>query len=148
MGLLSRKILINDILIVEDEPLVAFANEYFLKDQGFRIAGTVDRAKDAISILQKKPVGLVLADIHLTGKRTGIDVAREAFTHNVPVLLMTADCPKEAGLFCLGWIEKPFHHRDLLKAIRVIDRLSRGKKRGRVPRTVTLFEDPEVAKAA
>lgn len=148
MGLLSRKIQIDNILIVEDEPLIAFDNEYFLKDHGFTIAGTVDRAKDAIAILKKKPVGLVLADVQLTGKRTGIDVAREAFSHHVPVLLMTADCPKEAGLFCVGWIAKPFHHRDLLKAIRAVDRMRRGKKRGRVPNGVTIFDDLEIAAAA
>lgn len=140
MGLFGRKIEINDILIVEDEPLAAFDNEYFLKDQGFRIAGTVDRARDAISILSSKPVGLILTDMQLTGKRTGLDVAQAAATNGIPTLLMAATCPEGADQFCLGWIAKPFSNGDLIKAIRAIDRIKVGKKRGRVPKSLIIFE--------
>ena len=43
-----RKRLISRLLLVEDEPLVAFDTEHFLREAEFEIVATVDRVADAL----------------------------------------------------------------------------------------------------
>jgi DNA-binding response OmpR family regulator len=57
---------INRLLIVEDEPLIAFDNEHFLRDKGFEVVATVDTVADALASIAAQPIDLVLADVNLS----------------------------------------------------------------------------------
>jgi DNA-binding response OmpR family regulator len=133
---------IRHVLIVEDEPLIAFDNERALMLGGFDVVATVDRMRDAEQVLHRDGgVDLVVADIRLRGPRTGVDLAVHAREIGVPVLFATASCPTEArepGL-ALGWLAKPFSPRDLLRSVHICDRLLRGRGPGAVPAGLTLF---------
>ena len=50
----KRARMINRILIVEDEPLVAFDNEHFLRDAGYVIVGTVDTVAEAVAAFEQE----------------------------------------------------------------------------------------------
>ena len=50
----KRERRIRRILIVEDEPLVAFDNEYMLRDAGYEIVATVDSPADAIEVIDDR----------------------------------------------------------------------------------------------
>ena len=39
------------LLVVEDEPLVAFDTEHLLTEQDYEIVATVDRVSDAVAVL-------------------------------------------------------------------------------------------------
>ena len=93
----KRKRIVNRILIVEDEPLTAFDNELMIGDAGYEVVATLDRFSDAIAILDKEQVDLILCDVRLTGERTGIDLAREARGRSIPVLFVTGDAPDNAA---------------------------------------------------
>lgn len=55
-----------DVLIVEDDPMVAQLNQQFLeKIAGFNINDIAYNIKDATAILQCKKVDLVLLDVYL-----------------------------------------------------------------------------------
>jgi hypothetical protein len=95
----KRERTIVRILIVEDEPLVAFDNEHFLRDAGFEIVGTVDRVEDAVALIEAEPLDLVLADVSLSDGGDGLDVARCAHSKGVPVLFVTGACPVWLGWF-------------------------------------------------
>src|SRR3546814_10275567 len=82
----KRERIIRRILIVEDEPLVAFDNEYLLSEEGYEVVATVDSVADALGVIDKEPLDLVLSDIKLSGAGDGIDVARAAGTKDIPVL--------------------------------------------------------------
>ena len=41
------------LLIVEDEPLVAFDNEHVLTDAGYQVVATVDGVAEAISAISR-----------------------------------------------------------------------------------------------
>src|SRR5687768_1037017 len=69
---------IKRILIVEDEPLVAFDAEHLLAEDGYEVAATVDNLADATRVLGSEAVDLVLSDISLRGEGDGMDVARAA----------------------------------------------------------------------
>jgi len=134
---------IRRILVVEDEPLTAFDNEYVLKQAGYEIVATVDRFRDAEIVLASgRAVDLVITDISLRGSRTGVDLARHVQPLGIPVLFAAETFPQDAmelGL-ALGCLAKPFDSRDdLVDAIAVCERLLAGRQPGRMPQGMTLL---------
>ena len=132
---------IRSVLIVEDEPLVAFDNEHALELAGYRVAATVDDYDHAVNVLEEDDVDLVIADITLHGDKTGIDVAREAHEKGLPVLFVTGACPSDAHEIAVGCLAKPCLPRDLVAAIAVIEATLRGAEPPRFPMGLHLFGD-------
>lgn len=129
------------IVIVEDEPLVAFDNERFLTDEGFEVVATIDRVDEIVAlILDGTPIDLVLADVNLADG-SGIDVAQVAFDRGIAVLFVTGDCPGHARALANGCLAKPYTQRNLLAAIEVIEGVMAGVKPKRLPSGFTLFGD-------
>ena len=129
---------IKRILIVEDEPLVAFDNEHFLRDAGYDIVATVDTVPDAVAAMAGE-VDLVLADVNLSAGGNGRDVATAAAEHGVPLVFVTGACPEDARSLAVGCLAKPYSQRDLLAAIDTVDAKRAGREPKRVPRSFTLF---------
>ena len=127
------------LLVVEDEPLVAFDNEYSLSDAGFTVVATVARADAAIAAL-KDGVDLVVSDVQLD-EGSGLDVARAAQAAGIPVLFVSGAMPPEAQSLAAGCLAKPYAPRDLVAAIRAIDTTLAGGKVGRLPGGLTLFDN-------
>lgn len=130
---------IRSVLIVEDEPLIAFDNEHVLEQAGYRVAATVEDYDHAVSVIEEDEVDLVIADITLHGDKTGIDVARHAHGKGLAVLFVTGACPIDAHEMAIGCLAKPYLPRDLLGAISAIEALMRGDEPGRVPQRLRLF---------
>jgi two-component system, response regulator PdtaR len=139
----KRKRIVNRILIVEDEPLTAFDNENLITGEGYDVVATLDRFADAIEILDREQVDLILCDVRLTGERTGIDLAREARRRNIPVLFVTGDAPDDAGEMVVGVLMKPYTHGTMRSALKAVDSYLSGKK-ARPPKGLTLFPKAEV----
>lgn len=141
----NRKRVISRLLIVEDEPLVAFDNEHSLIEEGFEVVATVDRVADALAVLDSEAtVDLVLADINLADG-SGVDVAKAAHAKGVAVIFCTGDCPADGRPFARGCLSKPYSPGDLIAAIAAVDGQLQGRKRPRrLPRGFSLFETEEV----
>lgn len=129
---------IKTILIVEDEPLVAFDNEHALHEAGYAIAATVDTVAEAVAAMDGG-LDLVLADVRLSDGGSGRDVAQAAQQRGIPLIFATATCPIDARALAIGCLAKPYSHRDLLAAIDVVDATLSGRTPKRVPKTFTLF---------
>lgn len=130
---------IHRLLIVEDEPLVAFDNEHFLREAGFEVVATVDRAEDALKVIGEGEIDLVLADVRLTDGDDGIEVARAAQARAIPVLFVTGTCPMEARSLAVGCLAKPYAQRDLRGAIDAVEAKLAGRPVKRPPKGLTLF---------
>lgn len=136
----KKKRLMERLLIVEDEPLVAFDNEHFLRGEGFEIVATVDSVADAMAALaEAEEIDLVLVDVSLSDG-SGIEVAQVAHARGIPVLFVTGNCPGEARALAAGCLAKPYPQRDLLAAITAIEAVSEGKKPRKLPGGLSLFE--------
>jgi len=135
-----RKRHVTRILIVEDEPLVAFDNEMSLRAHGYVVVATVDRCADAIAIMETEQLDLVLTDISLTGERSGIDVARYAAGKGLPVLFVSGTCPAEGESPALGCLAKPYNDRTLKLALEAVDRRLAGDKSGKTPPGLCFYE--------
>jgi CheY-like chemotaxis protein len=124
----KRKRVVKRIVIVEDEPLTAFDNEVALADLGYEVVATLDSFDEAISLLDREDVDLVLSDVRLSGERNGIDLARAAKSRGIPVLFSTGyNIPDEGKAVAIGCLKKPYTERHLKNALEAVDQLLAGE---------------------
>ena len=135
----KRERRIRRIMIVEDEPLVAFDNEYMLKDAGYEVVATVDSYADAAEVIEQEALDLILTDISLAGEGDGVDVARAAAARGIAVLFVTGNCTAEAQALAIGCLAKPYTERVLLGTLDAVDQHLQGRAPRRVPEELTLY---------
>ncbi len=109
----------TNILIVEDESIVAKDIAQSLKKLGYNVLETVNSGEAAVIVADEKKPDLVLMDIMLKGEMSGIDAAN--FIHeknNIPVIFLTAYADESTLSKAkisepYGYIIKPFKEIDL-----------------------------------
>ncbi len=81
----------TNVLIIEDEPIIAMDIETIVRDLGHDVTGiAVTRAEAVREAMDTRP-GLVLADIQLADDSSGIDAVRDILAKfQVPVIFITA----------------------------------------------------------
>jgi CheY-like chemotaxis protein len=137
----KRNRLVKRILIVEDEPLTAFDNESMLTDCGYEVVATIDGYDEAIEMLGREQIDLVLSDVRLRSQQTGIDLARAAKARGIPTLFATGHPYPEAPSVAVGCLMKPYSQRQLKAAIDSVDRLLAGET-VKPPKGLQLFPPP------
>jgi two-component system, response regulator PdtaR len=88
-----------DIVVVEDDALLAWALSAQLEDLGYRVIGTAATAEQAVASVLGLAPDIVLMDIRLAGEGTGLDAARRIRElSDVPILFCSsyADVPGTA----------------------------------------------------
>jgi DNA-binding LytR/AlgR family response regulator len=80
-----------NILIVEDESIVALDLATALHQDGYEVIGIADHAEAAILLFTSHDVDIVLMDIHLAGPKDGIDTVADLMKiRQTPVIYLTA----------------------------------------------------------
>lgn len=83
--------LATDILIIEDEPVIAADIEALVKELGHRVVDIAATRAEALEAVARHRPGLVLADIQLADGSSGIDAVKDILGRfNVPVIFITA----------------------------------------------------------
>lgn len=81
----------TDIMIIEDEPLIAMDIETMVEELGHRVTGIARTHKEAIELFQNKTPSIVLADIQLADGSSGLEAVNEILSEKVvPVIFITA----------------------------------------------------------
>ena len=81
----------TDVLIIEDEPLVAMDLESIVISLGHRVSGMARTHTEAVAAVEKHRPGLVLADIQLADGSSGLQAVNEILqTDELPVIFITA----------------------------------------------------------
>jgi CheY-like chemotaxis protein len=81
----------SDILIIEDEPLIAMELESLVTGLGHRVVGNATTHREAISMFRQTKPDLVLADIQLADGSSGINAVKEILSESpIPVIFITA----------------------------------------------------------
>lgn len=110
----------TQVLIIEDEPLIAMDIEEMVETLGHRVVGTARTHREAIALFDKTNPKLILADIQLADGSSGIDAVNEILAATaIPVIfitafperLLTGERPEPAFL-----VTKPFNP-DMVKAL-------------------------------
>ncbi len=81
----------TDVMIIEDEPIIAMDLEALLESLGHKVIGIARTEKEAIRLAAAKRPGLVLADIQLADGSSGLDAVKNILAEiSVPVIFITA----------------------------------------------------------
>lgn len=110
----------TDVLIIEDEPLIALDLREVVEELGHRVISLARTHGEALAAINENKPGLILADIQLADGSSGLDAVNEILVQlSTPVIFITAyperfllgEAPEPAFL-----IAKPFAV-DALRAI-------------------------------
>ncbi|PPD44986.1 MAG: response regulator [Methylocystis sp.] len=81
----------TDVLIIEDEALIAQDIEFIARDLGHNVIGIARTHKEAIELAKGKRPGLILADIQLADGSSGLNAVNEMLdSFESPVIFITA----------------------------------------------------------
>jgi CheY-like chemotaxis protein len=116
---ISRQVA-TDIMIIEDEPLIAMDIEQLVEGLGHKVVSVARTHTEAVAMFAKSQPKMILADIQLADGSSGIDAVNDILnTHSVPVIfitafperLLTGERPEPTFL-----VTKPFNP-DMVKAL-------------------------------
>jgi PAS domain S-box-containing protein len=107
-----------NILVVEDDQIIAQNIEMLLEKLGYNVLGLASSCEETVRIVEKHVPDLILMDINIEGDIDGIETAsiiRSSF--DVPVVYLTAFSDKKTLERAeltepFGYIVKPFNERD------------------------------------
>ena len=81
----------TDIMIIEDEPLIAMDIEQLVTDLGHTVTGIARTRSEAIELYGNSSPKMVLADIQLADGSSGIDAVNDILkSADIPVIFITA----------------------------------------------------------
>jgi response regulator of citrate/malate metabolism len=112
------------VLIVEDQFVEADSLSIILKNGGYEIHGIAKSVDEATKLIDKSKPDIVLVDIFLKGKLTGIDLARQLDKKNIPFVFLSANSnaiTMEEALATkpFGFLIKPFREREILMTLTI-----------------------------
>ena len=113
-----------DVLIVEDDPMVAVINkQYVMNNSSFRVCGTCKDGLSALEFLKNEHVDLIILDQYMP-RMTGLEFLQEIRKNGIPVqvIMVTAanDSPSVEEALRLGIVDylvKPFSNARFNQAL-------------------------------
>ncbi|MXV51013.1 response regulator [Pedobacter sp. HMF7647] len=112
-----------NILIVEDEGILAMGLEESLQADGYTVVGIVDNGPEALEVIKSQGIDLVLLDIHIKGDWDGIETARKiSVVKEIPFIYLTAFGDKNTidrakDTMPAAYLTKPYQPANLRIAI-------------------------------
>lgn len=107
-----------EVLIVEDESIVAMMIEDLIVDMGHEVVGTAGRLEQAQKLAEELPLDFAIVDVNLNGQHT-YPVAEKLKARGVPFVFATGygaqglkDEWKHSAV-----LQKPFQPEELTRAI-------------------------------
>ena len=114
-----------NILIVEDELLIAKNTAKKLKKIGYNVCKIASAGQEAIDFVVQQQPDLILMDIAIKGEIDGIETASKIReVADIPVIFLTAYANDEtleraSKTGCFGYLIKPFRERELQATIKM-----------------------------
>lgn len=112
------------LLIVEDEPIIAADLADRLTESGYTVLGPCDAGEAALELARRRQPDLVLLDIQLAGPMDGIALghALTDLYQNLPIVFLTSNSDdatyaRARAVAPRAFLSKPFRGRDLAHAI-------------------------------
>ena len=81
----------TDVLIIEDEPLIAIDIQMLVEELGHRVVHVARTHQEAVAAVGDAKPGLILADIQLADGSSGLEAVNQILSDlSVPVIFITA----------------------------------------------------------
>lgn len=124
-----------NILIVEDEALLALELESELEAAGHNIVGQAMSSAEARALIDSAAPEFAFVDIHLLDGPSGIDVGRYLARKGISYVFVTGNLKRIPDDFAgaMGAIEKPYTMNGLQNALSYIEGYIDGNRRGTIP---------------
>lgn len=112
-----------NVLIVEDEPLIAEDIRLFLGNINYTVAGVAYSSTKALDLLATRHPDAVLLDITIKGDMDGIDIGEIIRKkYHIPFIYLTSHSDEDTIARAKhtlpdGYLLKPFDERDLLTSL-------------------------------
>lgn len=129
-----------NILIVEDELLIARNTAKKLNNFGYNVVNIVSNGQAAIDCVNLEQPDLVLMDIAIKGEIDGVETASQIKSiSDVPIIFTTAYANNEtldraAETGCYGYLIKPYKEQDLYATVKMT--LSKHLEQSTIQRTL------------
>jgi two-component system response regulator HydG len=122
----------GNVLIVEDQFIEANHIQMVLEKAGYTVIAIAHEVRTALEIIDQQVPDLVLLDIYLKGKLTGIDLARVLRKRNIAFVYLSANSSKEIldaakSTQPYGFLVKPFREKDILVTLDIAHYLHQQK---------------------
>lgn len=114
-----------NLMLVEDERIVAFDLKNQLQSFGYHVCAMVGSGEQAVACIAEATPDLVLMDIHLEGRMDGVEAATQIqLHHQIPVIYLTAFAEDDTLRRALdskpfGYLVKPWDVRELHASIQM-----------------------------
>ena len=136
------------VLIVEDQFVEANDLQLMLQKAGYEVCGIARSVPIAQEMIKKETPGLVLLDIFLKGKLTGIDLAKQLRADNIAFIYLSANSNEEILSEAkttepYGFIVKPFREKDLLVTLEIAQYRHEHSRESKHRREVELLQQLE-----
>lgn len=109
-----------NILIVEDESIVAMEIESYIKKLGYTVEDTCSNAKDALKLISEHHIDIILMDICIKGDLDGIETAIIVKKSNpqTEIIFLTAhlddyNVDRAIEINPTAYLSKPFNREEL-----------------------------------
>lgn len=120
------------ILVVEDEFIVANDLSIMLGKAGYEVCDIADSVEEAREIITRQNPQMVLVDIYLKGKLTGIDLAKYLSDQQIAFIYLSANTNQKVleaakATQPYGFMVKPFRENDVLVSLEIAQYLHEQK---------------------
>lgn len=138
-----------DILVVEDEPLLAATLKHLIElNPRYKVTAIADDPSTALRAVEQQKPDLALVDLQLAKGTSGYSVAAKLHELGVPCLFTTGKAPEfPLPDLAIGCLRKPFQEDDLVRALRAAEDIVRGRDklilRPRLPDQLQLYSAEE-----
>lgn len=112
-----------EVLIVEDQVLIAIHLQDLVEEAGHRVSDVAHDAVEAMAAAARRRPTFAIMDLRLANGASGIDVARDLYNmYGVRCLFVSANIDGDvrqrvAELQALGFIGKPFLPAEVIAAV-------------------------------
>jgi PAS domain S-box-containing protein/putative nucleotidyltransferase with HDIG domain len=115
----------TNVLVVEDESIVARDIRNMLLGMGYSVADVVSTGEEAVAAAGDRLPDLALVDVRLQGNMTGVEAADHIYSqYNIPIVYLTAYADESTLQRAkvtepFGYLLKPFEERELQTTIEI-----------------------------
>ena len=113
----------KSVLIFEDEMIHGMLLRSSIENNGYRVVDIISRGEDAVTAALSHKPDLIISDILLKGKVTGIEAIEEILSHiKIPFIFLTAlnesrVMDQASETFPSAIINKPYDMKILMETI-------------------------------
>ncbi len=120
------------ILIVEDDLPFAIELDMLIREIGYQVKGRVDNSAEALDIILADSPDLVLMDIQIKGRLSGLEIAEKVKASNIPFLFISsieekATYDRARATNFIGYLVKPISKFSIRTAIELAIKNISGK---------------------